>query len=84
MADFIDELCQKRAASAASPRTTTGAGEPKVAEFEQNSATFVVRRTNGCSLSRNNILCNRFFHEVIEIIDETAAQNRLEGHAGLK
>ena len=40
--------------------------------------------TNGCSFSRNNILCNRFFHEVIEIIDETAAQNRLEGHAGFE
>ena len=55
-----------------------------MAEFDPNSATFSVWPTNGCSLSRNNILRNRFFHEVIEIIDETAAQNRLEGHTGLE
>ena len=55
-----------------------------VAEFAPKSATFGVWSTNGSSSSRNNILRNRFFHEVIEIIDETAAQNRLEGHTGLE
>ena len=55
-----------------------------MAEFAPNSATVGVWPTNGGSLSRNNILCNRLFHEVIEIIDEVAAQNTLEGHAGLE
>ena len=55
-----------------------------VAEFAPKSATFGVWPTNGCRLSRNNILCNWFFHEVIENIDEVAAQNMLEGHAGLE
>ena len=27
---------------------------------------------------------DQFFHEVIEIINEAAAQRRLEGHAGLE
>ena len=55
-----------------------------VAEFAPNSATFGVWSTNGSSSSRNNILRNRFFHEVIEIINDAAAQNTLEGHAGLE
>ena len=55
-----------------------------MAEFAPKSATFGVWPTNGCRLSRNNILCNWFFHEVIENIDEVAAQNMLEGHAGLE
>ena len=38
----------------------------RVAEFGPKSATFGVWLTNGCSLSRNNILCNRFFHDVAE------------------
>ena len=54
-----------------------------LAEFAPKSATFGVWSTNGSSSSRNNILRNRFFHEVIEIIDETAAQNRLEGLAAV-
>ena len=37
-----------------------------MAEFAPNSATFGVWPTNGCSLSRNDILCNRFFHDVAE------------------
>ena len=48
-----------------------------VADFDPKSATFGVWPTNGSSSSRNNILRNRFFHEV-------AAQNTLEGHAGLE
>ena len=59
-------------------------GALPMAEFAPKSATFGVWSTNGSSSSRNNILRNRFFHEVIEIIDETAAQNRLEGHTGLE
>ena len=55
-----------------------------MADFDPNSATFGVWPTNGSSSSRNNILRNRFFHEVIEIINEAAAQNTLEGHAGLE
>ena len=55
-----------------------------LADFAPNSATFGVWPTNGSSSSRNNILRNRFFHEVIEIINEAAAQNTLEGHAGLE
>ena len=51
-----------------------------LAEFAPKSATFGVWLTNGSSLSRSNIRRNRFFHEVIE----AAAQNRLEGHAGLE
>ena len=31
-----------------------------------------------------SVLRDQFFHEVIEIINETAAQRRLEGHAGLE
>ena len=55
-----------------------------MADFALKSATIGVWPTNGCSLSRSNILCNRLFHEVIEIIDEVAAQNTLEGNAGLE
>ena len=55
-------------------------GSGLVADFDPNSATFGVWPTNGSSLSRSNILRNRFIHEVIE----AAAQNRLEGHAGLE
>ena len=55
-----------------------------MADFEHNSATFGVWMTNGSSLWRNNILRNRFFHEVIEILNEAPAQNTLEGHAGLE
>ena len=55
-----------------------------LAEFAPNSATFGDWPTNGSSSSRNNILRNRFFHEVIEIINEAAAQNTLEGRAGLE
>ena len=50
-----------------------------VAEFAPNSATVGVWPTNGSSLWRNNILRNRFFHEVIEILNEAPAQNTLEG-----
>ena len=53
-------------------------GALPMAEFAPKSATFGVWSTNGSSSSRNNILRNRFFHEVIEIINEVAAQNTLE------
>ena len=55
-----------------------------VAEFGSKSATFGVWPTNGSSSSRNNILCNRFFHEVIEIIKGAAARHQLKRHAGLE
>ena len=55
-----------------------------MADFRSKSATFCVWPANGSSSSRNNILRNRFFREVIEIINEVAAQNTLEGHAGLE
>ena len=31
-----------------------------------------------------HVLRDKFFHEVIEIINEAAAQHRLKGHAGLE
>ena len=31
-----------------------------------------------------HVLRDQFFHEVIEIINEAAAQHRLKGHAGLE
>ena len=46
--------------------SSSAEGALSVAEFAPNSATFGVWPTNGCSLSRNNILCNRFFHDVAE------------------
>ena len=55
-----------------------------MADFDPKSATFGVWLTNGSRSSRSNILRNRFFHEVIEIINEAAAQNTLEGHSGLE
>ena len=55
-----------------------------MADFEPKSAISGVWPTNSFSLSNNNILCNQFFHGVIEIIDEATAQNRLEGYAGLE
>ena len=55
-----------------------------MAEFDPKSAICGVWPTNGSSSSKNNILRNRFFHEVIEIINEAAAQNTLEGHAGVE
>ena len=32
----------------------------------------------------SHVLRDQFFHEVIEIINEAAAQHRLKGHAGLE
>ena len=49
-------------------QSATGSIVP-VAEFDPNSATFGVWLTSGSRSSRNNIPRNRFFLEVVEIIN---------------
>ena len=62
MAECIKKLCHKAFSVPTLPRTTAAVKEPKVADFEPNSASYGVWPTKGSSLSRNNILRNQFFH----------------------
>ena len=60
----------------------------------RDKATY--RAANGCAKKEksrildefiavtSHVLRDQFFHEVIEIINEAAAQHRLKGHAGLE